>query len=390
MANKQYFSEPLSFTGIVAGGSCIGAADLDSAFTLIQPLAGIGLIIFSDTAPDVVTYPALKYFTWRKTFSGATTKDSFDSYFDAATGFWEALSTTDGARIQAKSIPITALNPGVGNALKIYQVSADGSSVQFASVGSLFSAGSIPVNSLVPPGAGYYFLASTASSSMWVSGPTAGGMISNIPISNLQISAVFGSVSILTTNTLGVNTWATSIPGTVLTSATVPPGAMQPGATDGMLLTISSGSATWKLPQPGKAAISIIDIVPAASGVPTLVAHGQNGTPAVAVSWVCVNLSVSYGTNIVVGSELPLETFMQSWQNGGGSHIYYNPLASLIINPTQVIAYFGPYSGGSPLAYNAYMTTDVASDPFGDSSRQYNLGPHLATDWKLRIRVFLQ
>lgn len=165
---------------------------------------------------------------------------------------------------------------------------------------------------------------------------------------------------------------------------------MQPGATDGMLLTISSGSATWKLPQPGKAAISIIDIVPAASGVPTLVAHGQNGTPAVAVSWVCVNLSVSYGTNIVVGSELPLETFMQSWQNGGGSHIYYNPLASLIINPTQVIAYFGPYSGGSPLAYNAYMTTDVASDPFGDSSRQYNLGPHLATDWKLRIRVFLQ
>lgn len=105
-----------------------------------RPASGVGIVVESDTAPDVVLYPDLADSIWHQTSSGV--KTGYLYYYNGTA--WTPMKVSPGALTGSAfadgSIAITKLTPGTP--YYVPQTNADGDEVVWTSPADLFSAGS--------------------------------------------------------------------------------------------------------------------------------------------------------------------------------------------------------------------------------------------------------
>jgi len=205
------------------------------------PASTIGFVIWSQTAPDAVTYPDLRRCLWGK-LSGSNVPTGAFFWYDGAN--WQPLKLEDGSLTGAafadKSISVAKLTPG--GSLQILRTAAnplDG--VEWVDVGNLFTANSINLSTLVnAPAAGYVMYSDTGGvwnrylfSDVWFA--TLAG--ANLPIA--QVRDVDGEyadgqvASISSTGDYLVPAWADQLlrENTVTTSKLIWGGVANAGKT---------------------------------------------------------------------------------------------------------------------------------------------------------------
>lgn len=105
-----------------------------------RPASGVGIVVESDTAPDVVLYPDLADSIWHQTSSGV--KTGYLYYYNGTA--WTPMKVSPGALTGSAfadgSIAITKLTPGTP--YYVPQTNAAGDEVVWTSPADLFSAGS--------------------------------------------------------------------------------------------------------------------------------------------------------------------------------------------------------------------------------------------------------
>ncbi len=106
-------------------------AQLDLMLSDSAPNTTIGVTVWSDSAPDVITYPDLIRCRWGKTSAGVPTGDFY--YHNGTTWKIEEATAVDGSKLINASVPITKLSPAGGNPYDLIQVNPAGTGFQFIS-----------------------------------------------------------------------------------------------------------------------------------------------------------------------------------------------------------------------------------------------------------------
>ncbi len=142
MAIREYLSRQVDFTT----EGCVIPAALNQGFDTLQPDSDIGLIIWSELAPDTSTYPAIKKFMWVATNSlGAWTGAV---YLWKETD-WQLLNLANGQLILPGTIDISSFSTDGSMPQDIIQVNALGDGYQFVNLVDAIPANSIDLTKLV-------------------------------------------------------------------------------------------------------------------------------------------------------------------------------------------------------------------------------------------------
>lgn len=156
---------PTVLEGLDPTGSteCIERSELLQMVREIEFQDGIGPVLEAPVAPDVVTYPKLRYFIWAKTVGGSKTGEFY--YYDGSQ--WQPwgipAGTLTGAAFADGSIGLEKLSVPAGSNGYIVRVSVSGTVFEVADVNSIFGPGSIAVSKLAVAPASRHFLLSDAS-----------------------------------------------------------------------------------------------------------------------------------------------------------------------------------------------------------------------------------
>jgi|SRR5579862_1847427 len=135
----QHLKAGLDPTGL----PCISVSALLQMIENAQPYPNQGFVIWSDSAPDVVTNPEFADFLWGKTIAGAKTDQLY--YYDSTS--WQALpfEITDG------SIPLTALSLIGSSPNYIIQVNSLGTALTWVSILNAIANNTFPTAKLLTP-----------------------------------------------------------------------------------------------------------------------------------------------------------------------------------------------------------------------------------------------
>lgn len=155
MADKSYLDSGMDLLAL----DCITKADVQQAITQAQPKVDTGFVILSETAPDVVTYPALARFLWLQTSGGNALKKLY--YYNGTN--WTSLLLVTADDILNGTITLPKLNLSGSAPYDIIQVNAAGTAAGWVSVVNAIINGSVPLTKLVPPAAGTYVLMGVGS-----------------------------------------------------------------------------------------------------------------------------------------------------------------------------------------------------------------------------------
>jgi hypothetical protein len=292
MPNTPQLFSSVDFT---AFSPCITAGDFNLGWQQMTLLNSYGLVIYSPTAPNVGTYPGFAFFIWAQTspITGYPTGQFYYWNSNPAILSWKALNTTDGSQLIAGSVPLSALNPGSGNALKVIQVNAGGNGFQFTPVGSLFSSNTIPLASLVNDGAITAVLVNIASNPQWQSLTAFISSLTNISLASLVQPGATANGTLLGSNAAGTVSWLTAFSGALITAGSIPLTALYTtGAVNGQILQIVGGVGTWVTPSFTPTFVVTGQAVPAVNtgGVINLGAHNLGGLPnAMLLTWQCIS-----------------------------------------------------------------------------------------------------
>lgn len=241
MTNPLILVRPLDFTTL----NPIHGSDLNAAFDGVTFSTGFGVMLSSDTAPNVTLYPEYAFFLWNKTDSTVVpfTPTGQLYIFNPATPGWQPINLYNGALINNHSIPLIKLVNGA--ALQIPQMAADGSTAQWVNVSSLFSAGTIAITALTNSPSGTYVLESNGATNTWTSIASLVAQLTNFPVTNLAPTTASTKGKVLSADPTGATiSWSNAIDGSLITGNTLPPGALTPG-TPGQIIGTVGTSVQW-------------------------------------------------------------------------------------------------------------------------------------------------
>jgi hypothetical protein len=142
---------------------CIQRSELLQMVREIAFVDGIGPVLELPAAPDVVTYPKLRYFIWAKTVGGIKNGEFY--YYDGTE--WQPWGvppgTLTGAAFADGSIDLSKLAVPAASAGYIVRVNVSNTAFEVVDLDGLFGVGSIALDKLASAGGGRYFLLSNSS-----------------------------------------------------------------------------------------------------------------------------------------------------------------------------------------------------------------------------------
>lgn len=136
-------------------------SQLEQMLTESKPASSVGVTVYSDTAPDCVTYPDLVNATWHQTIGG--TKTGYLYYYNgtAWTPMKQQPGSLTGDSFPDQSIGIEKLEPGT--AYYVPQTNAGATAVVWVTADSLFGPNTFGLGKLSYATAPDYFMVSGAS-----------------------------------------------------------------------------------------------------------------------------------------------------------------------------------------------------------------------------------
>lgn len=140
----QHFLEGLDPTGL----TCISAADLLQMIRSAKPYPNQGLVIYSQTAPDVVANPELAFFIWGE-LDGSDVPTGDFYYYNGTS--WELLPIIDGSKLAPHSVGLDKIDLTLASPFYIIQVNANGDALIWTSIISAIQNNTLPVAKLVAP-----------------------------------------------------------------------------------------------------------------------------------------------------------------------------------------------------------------------------------------------
>jgi len=241
MAIPKILVRPIDYTTLPV----IHGSDLNAGFDGQTFAVGYGVMLSSDTAPDVTSYPEYAFFIWNKTDSSVvpfTPTGQLYIYNPAVPG-WQPINLYNGALINNHSIPLVKLVNG--SALQVPQMAADGSVAQWVNVSALFSAGTIGITALTNSPSGTYFLESNGATNTWTSLATVLTQLVNFPVTNLVPAPASAKGKLLSTDPTGATvSWTNAVDGSLISGGTLPPAAITPG-TNGQIVGTVGTAVQW-------------------------------------------------------------------------------------------------------------------------------------------------
>lgn len=164
------------------------------------PAPGIGYVIWSDTAPNVVLHPELATFDWNQTSGGVPTGHKF--FWNGSS--WEEFTTS--AQPADGSIGPAKLTPGFPN--YVLGTNISGTAVEFRSIATVIAATPIPFDAIPSP---QYVLELRSGSVIW-SGIKGNGIEDGtIPTSKMKTSGSVGGQVLTIDTTTGQATWKSPV-----------------------------------------------------------------------------------------------------------------------------------------------------------------------------------
>jgi len=142
MALREYLARQVDFTT----QDCVIPAALNQGFDTLQPDSDIGLVIWSELAPDTTTYPAIKKFLWVATNSSGVWTGAVYLWKETD---WELLNLANGQLILPGTIDISSLSTSGALPSDIIQVNAIGDGYQFVNPVDAIPANSLDLTKLV-------------------------------------------------------------------------------------------------------------------------------------------------------------------------------------------------------------------------------------------------
>lgn len=151
----QYIEEGLDPTPL----ACISNADVLQMVRAAKPYITnkIGFIIWSQTAPDVVTNPEQANFLWGE-LDGSDVPTGNIYYYTGTS--WQLWTLLDGSKLNNLSVTLAKLSVTGASALDIIQVNAGATALVFTSIPNAITTGSLVLSKLSNGGAGSFIFVS--------------------------------------------------------------------------------------------------------------------------------------------------------------------------------------------------------------------------------------
>lgn len=243
-----------------------------------------GLVIYDSATPTVTGA-----YAWQKRCLWINTSDWQIYKYNTGTSSWEPVTSTIAAgsitdTMLAGSISISKLSVGIGNANKVLQVNVGGTALQFSAVSSLIAAGSISQSQVAagPLGASYCWVSDGGVNGWALISDLPGYFYSNsVPIGTLVGPGAGTTERHLTADTSGVIGWRTfsyTIPDDSITYLKL----ASTGGTAGQVLTVVGSDVLWAtptVPPVSKEVASTSIAIPAGGAKATVSITALSGMP---------------------------------------------------------------------------------------------------------------
>jgi hypothetical protein len=290
----QHFDEGIDPT---ANTNPVTKADLLQLIRSAKPTDGQGIIIWSQTAPDVIANPELAWFLWGE-LDGSDEKTGVFYYYETAS--WQVLPLSDGNLLANGSVPLSKLTTTGVSALDIIQRNAANNAFVFVSVVNAIQNNSVPVSKLLgASNADNFVLMSLLGVRAWTTIEDLIGAIQPeaIPLSAIELGAA---------NTfLRVNSTATALEYTTADIQDL----LAQGWNAGEVARRNAGNTGWEPFTPSEG-ITITELTNSgayyalpANGANIEIAHGLGQKPQICrVVFICTSAHSAY----LVGDELEI------------------------------------------------------------------------------------
>ena len=331
MATRQFQLRLIDYTAI----TCVSKADLNQGFDTLQPESDIGYVISSQTAPDVVTYPALASFLWAE-LDGSNVPTGNLYYYNGTT--WVLFGITDGANILDGTITLAKLSLAGANANDLIFVNGTATGFIFGSLLGAIATNTIAIDKLVKGANDTMLVTDSTGQIAW---PTITSVVSPIvdaAVTEAFVNGTFTIAQISNTGALtnqviayqglGVNYWA--YPDQLLRDGQVSLAKTNVSAQTGLnLVRVNAGSTSLETVTAASVVtplvVSTLTARAANSGqlalpTPTVSnpnqvswAHGLTSRPTKVWATVYCNTSDAV-PGYVAGDEIPIETVFRASQ----------------------------------------------------------------------------
>lgn len=247
----QLFTEGMDPTPL----PCISKADILQLIRAATPKTsnGVGMVVMADSAPDVVTTPALAKFIWLKSVASVPNGEFY--YYNGSS--WTLLSVVNGASLANNSVTLAKLSISGAAALDIIQLNGAGTALVFTSILNALQANSITLAKLVNGGAGNFVFSSLSSVNQFITMTQLASFLVDGTVSYSKIVPANIANNEVLVSLLGVNQWmqlATIV--NYITDNTIPLNKLlRTGGTSLQSIRLNAAATGWEFYTPSSATV---------------------------------------------------------------------------------------------------------------------------------------